>query len=298
MLGYFATREEALEELAKHNKTKYNVDQRHQTFEQVYTSWAEIHYKDISDGTVRGYKTAYKHCKNLYKIKFCDIRAVHLQRTIDEDCKTYSIKKQVRVLINCLYKYAYDNDIVEKLYNKSINIGKETTVHEKKIFTDEEIKEKLWKNVDKIDGLDTILILNYTGLRVSEFLEIETENVHLDERYMVRTERKLKQENGRVIPIHTAILPYIKKRYNKDNKYLMTIDGKPVKYYEYKAYIFEPILQQLDITGITPHCTRHTFSTKIDEVEKYDKLGIKRILRTRNARHNCTLYKEQYRNLA
>ena len=74
---------------------------------------------------------------------------------------------------------------MEKLYNKSINIGKETTVHEKKIFTDEEIKT-LWKNVDKIDGLDTILILNYTGMRVSEFLEIENDNVHLDERYMIR----------------------------------------------------------------------------------------------------------------
>ena len=184
-LGYFATRKEALEELVKYNKTQYNIDQRQQTFEQIYTAWSDSHFKEITEGSVRGYKTAYKHCQNLYKIKFCDIRAVHLQRTIDEDCKTYSIKKKVRVLINCLYKYEYDNDIVEKLYNKSINIGKETTVHEKKIFTDEEIKT-LWKNVDKIDGLDTILILNYTGMRVSEFLEIENDNVHLDERYMIR----------------------------------------------------------------------------------------------------------------
>lgn len=82
---------------------------------------------------------------------------------------------------------------------------------------------------------------------------------------------------NRIIPIHTAILPYIKKRYNKDNKYLITIDGKPVSYSKYKTNIFNPILEELGIKGKTPHCTRHTFATKIDEVES-NKLVIKRIL--------------------
>ena len=72
----------------------------------------------------------------------------------------------------------------------------------------------------------------------------------------------------------------------------MTIDGKPVTYYEYKAYIFEPILRELGITGITPHCTRHTFSTKIHEVEKYDKLRNKKNTRTRNTRHNSKIHKK------
>lgn len=53
---------------------------------------------------------------------------------------------------------------------------------------------------------------------------------------------------NRVIPIHEKILPYIKERYNPDNKYLMTIEGKPVSYYEYKRYIFDPILQELKIS--------------------------------------------------
>lgn len=184
-LGYFATREEAIEELVKYNKTQYNIDQKRLTFSQIYNNWSESHFKEISDSAIRGYKTAYKHCKNLYNIRFADIRANILQRTIDEDCQTYSTRKQVKVLLNVLYKYAYDNDIVEKKYNESVNIGKATTVHEKEIFTDEEIK-LLWDNIDKIDGVDTILTLIYTGMRVSEYLELETENIHLDERYMIR----------------------------------------------------------------------------------------------------------------
>lgn len=186
VLGYFATKLEAQAELVKYKQTQYNIDQRKLTFAEIYKDWSDSHFKNITEGSARGYQTAYNHCKKLYNIKFTDLRKVHLQRVIDEDCKSYSPRQQVRVLFNALYKYAYDNDIVEKMYNQTVNIGKAVTVHEKEIFTDEEIREKLWENVDKIDGLDTILILIYTGTRVMELLEIKTENVHLDERYMIR----------------------------------------------------------------------------------------------------------------
>lgn len=184
-LGYFATKKEALAELVKYNQTEYNIDQRKLTFEQIYKNWSDSHFKDISESGINGYKMAYKKCHRLYKMRFADIRAVHLQRTIDEDCETYSTRQKVRVLYNVLYKYAYDNDIVEKMYNKSVKIGKAVTVHEKKILSDEQVR-MLWDNVDKIDGVDTILILIYTGLRISELLEIENKNVHIDEQYMIR----------------------------------------------------------------------------------------------------------------
>lgn len=77
----------------------------------------------------------------------------------------------------------------------------------------------------------------------------------------------------------------------------MTIDNKPVNYYQYKAYIFEPILAELGITGKTPHCTRHTLATKLDEVEN-NKLVIKRILRTRYTRYNSKVHKNINRHLS
>lgn len=273
VLGYFKTKAEANAELVKYNQTQYNIDQKKLTFAEIYKNWSNSHFKDISQSSVRGYQTAYKHCKNLYNIRFADIRAVHLQRVINEDCETYSIRKSVRVLFNVLYQYAYDNDIVEKKYNKTVKIGKPVTVHQKQIFTDEEV-DTLWENVDKIDGVDTILDLIYTGMRVTEFLEVENENIHLDDRYLIGG-KKTTAGTNRVIPIHTDILPYIKKRYNTDNKYLITIDGKPLSYYEYKKYIWEPIMEQLGMNH-TPHETRHSTATKLHEVEKYDKLRNKK----------------------
>lgn len=127
---------------------------------------------------------AYKKCHRLHNIRFADIRALHLQRTIDEDCPTYSIRKAVRVLLNVLYKYAMKNDIVDKQYSKYIELGKPVKVHDKQPFTDEEI-QTLWDNVDKIDGVDTILLMIHSCTRVTEMLTLETAKIKLDERYMI-----------------------------------------------------------------------------------------------------------------
>lgn len=66
-------------------------------------------------------------------------------------------------------------------------------------------------------------------------------------------------ENGRIVPISNKIVDLVKKRYNPVTKRLIEIKGKSVKYYEYKKYIFEPIMEQLGMSH-TIHETRHTRS--------------------------------------
>ena len=282
-LGYFAKKEEALQELVKYNQTKYNVDQKKLTFAEIYKDWSDSHYKEISQSAINGYKMAYKKCTKIHNIRFADIRTVHLQRVIDEDCETYSIRKSVRVLLNVLYKYAMKNDIVEKQYSKYISIGKPVKVYEKIPFSDEEIEE-IWNNKDTINGIDTVLILIYTGMRINELLQIENAKMNFEERYMIGGE-KTEAGRDRVIPISTKILPLIKARYNPDNKYLIVDDqGKPISYYAYKRYIWEPVMEELKLPNPhTPHTTRHTTVTMLSNArgengEPIDTLTIKYIL--------------------
>lgn len=188
-LGYYETYEEALDVLNKYIKNKYDIDQKKLTFAELYEEWSEKHFKKVSQSTVNGYKTAYKHCENIYNIRFTDLRLANLQRVLDEDCETYSIRKSVRVLFNVLYDYADSYDIVEKMYNKKVDIGDPVTVHDKQPFSTEEI-QKLWDNKDKIAGVDTILILIYTSCRVNEILK-EIEDANLDERW-IKTGSKTK----------------------------------------------------------------------------------------------------------
>ena len=74
----------------------------------------------------------------------------------------------------------------------------------------------------------------YTGLRPTELLEIQTENVHLDEKYMVGG---MKTEAGkdRIISLNDKIIPLVKIRYDSNKKYL--INNKFGNHYTYGTYM-------------------------------------------------------------
>lgn len=273
VLGYFATQEEALSALVKYNETRYDIDQRQLTFAELYNEWSEKHFKKVGETTVNGYKTAYKRFESIHNIRFADLRTNTLQKVID-DCDKYSIRKSMRVLLNVLYEYADKNDIVTKKYNQYIEIGKPEIKHEKIPFSEEEI-QKL-KDNDNIDGVDTVLMLIHTGMRINELLKLKTENIHLDERYWIGGS-KTDAGKDRIIPLHKSIIPYIKDRYNPKNKYLLSDNnGNPIPYYKYKNEVWKPIMKQLGMQH-TIHETRYTLATKLDKVED-NKLTIKRLL--------------------
>ena len=145
---------------------------------------------------------------------------------------------------------------MEKKYNETVKLGKPVTVHDKQPFTAEEI-QTLWDNVDKIEGVDTVLMLIYTSCRINELLK-EIEDANLEERW-IKTGSKTASGKGRIVPIAKKIIDIVKARYNPVTKRLIEIDGKPVTYYEYKRYIFEPVMEQLGMNH-TIHETRHTRS--------------------------------------
>ncbi len=168
-LGYFRTKNEALDELSKYNKVKYNIDKKKLTFSQIYREWSEEHFKGISKSSVYGYTVAYNHCKKLYDKPFALLRTRDLQEVVD-DCSGYSARRTIKVLFNVLYKFADENDIVEKKYSQYVRLGTPVRVHDKKPFTEEEIKI-LFENVDKIPFVDTVLVMCFTGMRVRRTIE-------------------------------------------------------------------------------------------------------------------------------
>lgn len=110
------------------------------------------------------------------------------------------------------------------------------------------------------------LMLLYNGTRISEFLSLKKENVHLDEQYFDVIDSKT--ENGiRKVPIADKLLPFYKAWYEScpDCKYLLhTEDGKPFKYRNYFDSYWAPLMEQIGITR-TPHCTRHTCISMLSE---------------------------------
>lgn len=250
-IGWYRTQKEAEIALAEYNKNPYKLDNVI-TFKELYDQWSIKHYPTISESSANGYRNAIKHCQGLYNIKVPNIRIMDLQETID-NCPKYSIRKQIRVFFNMIYKYAVKSQIVGPEYNNlALEVGKEVKVHQKKPFTKEEIK-KLWDNVDKIPYIDTILMLCYSGARIKELLTIENANVHITngERFAIGGE-KTDAGRNRIIPIHRDTKKFFEKYYNQNNKYLLTIDGKPIQYNTYIRKIWNPIMEELEMEH-TPH---------------------------------------------
>ena len=167
-LGYYESQQKAMIALSDYNSSPYDITRDKITFEEVYEKWSKEHFAKVSDSAIENYSNAFrKYCKSLYKMRFKDIRLTHLQGVIDDCNMAYPTRKVILALLNQLSKFALKNDIVDKTYSQFIEVGVNEGKSNRKPFTQEEI-DKLFENVDKMEFVDTILIMIYSGLRVGE----------------------------------------------------------------------------------------------------------------------------------
>lgn len=270
-LEYFEKSKDAYVYLAEYNagvKVKEHISLTNQpTFSEVYELWLDYkqHLKKAPGAsTVRNYGIAYKHMAELHNRKFVSLRLQDLQTCVNKySDKSESTLSMIRCVLFGMYEYGLKYEIVEKDYSKLVDYqytDNSETLHIP--FTDAEIKQ-LWENKDK-QYIDIVLMLIYTGMRASELCGILTENIHLDEHYIIGG---IKTEAGknRVIPIHDGILPFIEKHYSPDNKYLLlnTVGNR----YQYAALNAKPWKTAMISMGMehTLHDTRHTCATLMKE---------------------------------
>lgn len=282
ILGYFESRSAALNYLADYHKNPYSIEAQSVTFKEIYERWAKVklvekdeeHPNGISRSNINGYKASYKLCESLYDMRFVDIKTAHLQAVMDNCGKGYGTRRKLKVLFTQLYSYAIQNDIIDKDYAKYVKVGeKEDTEDLHKPFTENEI-QLLWDNVDRLDDIDTVLIMIYSGVRPSELLDIENVNINLKERYM-RGGLKTAAGKNRIIPINKKILPLIEKRMSSHKYLILNHENQQMSYYNYRER-FGKIMEQLQLDHL-PHDCRHTFATLMDNVGA-NKLCIKRIM--------------------
>ncbi len=259
-LGYFETEEAANKALMEHQVNpiplKANI-----TLGELYEEWSNIKFKTIKKSTADNYRAAWNYLSRHAKILFRELRTAHFQIIINDlhqDSKSKSTMQKIKVLVGLLYSYAMENDIINKDYAEFITIPK-THKSEKEIFNDLEI-QKLFNNTE-LPWVDTILIMIYSGMRISEMLGLTRFNVDLETGIMragVKTEAGI----DRIIPIHPKIYPFIKKWYEKGGDYLICGEnGNGINPDNYRKRYYFPCLEKLDIRRLTPHSCRHTFAS-------------------------------------
>lgn len=278
-IGYAATRAEGLQMLAEYNNNPFDLKASRVTFQEVYERWSKEKFPTISHSNVKGYEASYKVCTALYSKVFRDMKLVDLQTVVDTCGKNYPTLKKLKSLFSQLYDYAMKNDICSKDYAEFVDIAKfrdkNPDKRDRNKFTKAEI-ERLWKLAED-SYYQIVLMLIYNGCRISEFLDLKKENVHLDEQYFDIIASKT--ENGlRKVPIADKLLPFYRSWYDGSKcEYLLhTPDQKHFDYRNYFDSYFTPLMEQLGFDH-TPHDTRHTCISMLTEAH-VDQTMIKKIV--------------------
>lgn len=258
-IGYYRTKAEGLQALAAFNDNPYDLVMSKTTFKDIYEMWSKDRFNEKTNiSTRRNYEAAYKACSKLYDMKMSDIRGYHLQKVLDNWDKGYESCKRIRILFNQLYKWCMEKELVQKNYAEYLKVPKPEEVNERMSFSTEEI-QKLWDNVDQNEYVPIVLILIYSGVRISELLNLEKSNVNLEEQWFKVVESKTESGRNRIVPIADKVLPFWKDFFEKSTcKYVFcTVEGEQLKYDNFKKRYWIPLMSQLHFKHTT-HETRHT----------------------------------------
>lgn len=230
------------------------------TLDDIWQIVLERSYKKVSDSTIASYKTSYKYLLPFKDTYITMIKIKDLQDMFDkfsENEMSYSSMFTIKVILKKIFDFAIMNDLIDKNYAEYIQVNDiRESKKNKKAITHEHIKV-LFKNADNGDIESKMaLIMIYTGMRPSELLELKTENVHIEESYVIGG---IKTQTGknRIIPIHDCIKDYLKDYIDSE------VIGKSYNAYAYKYFRNIRVLDY----DYTPHCCRHTFASLSEEYE-------------------------------
>lgn len=272
-IGYYEDWYQAFDALREYNHNPYDIKNENITFADMYRLYYKSKYenskKTFSKSSIYSVKAAFNNCSVLHERKFKQLKKADLQEVIDNCTLKHSSLELIINLYHGIYKFAIENDYMDKDYSQFVTINIKDDDESGEPFSQEELT-LLWKNKD-MPGVDTILIMIYSGFRISAYESME---YNLKDRYF-RGGVKTNAGKDRMVPIHNSIYDMV-----------AAYKGKPfyVKSTDYRKNVFYPTLEKLGIQTTlngkkhTPHDCRHTFSWlcdkyKVDDLSKHMLMG-------------------------
>ncbi len=277
-IGYFETRAQAMQALAKYHNDPTAFSQK-PTFAQLFDLWSEEAFKKGSKSKQYSYKAAFKTAAPLHNRRISEIALCDMQNILNNSGNRFQSKNNFKILCSSLFDFAIANKYLppNSNYCSALDIG---DIHKPDIhyvFTHSEI-DKLWAHTDD-DTIKIVLMMIYSGCRPSELLTLEKSDVNTSEHYF--TIKSGKTINAaRIVPIadktypffiyytnknpgSTALFSELKKQKAPLNKYHALFNTALDKY-SLLNYIRPETGEQ---KNHLPDDTRHTFTSLWSEAE-------------------------------
>lgn len=261
-IGYYGSKTEAKVALREYLLNPQKAKLERHTLTSVFEQMIEK--AKFTESTKKQYEGGFKKFPHLHNRNIADIELWELEELLKG--QTPAVQARIKKTLHNCYKYAVKHDYVNKNLAEFLEVESAAPA-EKEVFTLEEIKT-LWDNLGSSLHDDIPLILMYSGMRISELLELKTEDVDLTAKTFNITKSKTKA-GIRLVPIHEKIMPLITSRYSEENSHFIMNNGRKMAY--------STFLREYWNNKHTPHEARHTFITYLTKASN-ETLCIKRIV--------------------
>lgn len=279
-LGTYATSSAAVKALDAYLVSALPPELENITFAQIYEQWSPNHFATITKKASTAFSRAFERAKSLHTRKMKSLKTADFQAVIDSmsDKSRSSCEKQ-RQLFSQMCKFAMQQDIIDKNYAEFLVLPKAPPIKDR-VLTDEEIS-RIWTMVDDKRLGDTARIalgLIYTGMRISELLQLRRADCHMDKHCVVGG-NKTAAGKGRTIPMHADVVPIFAAWWenSEGSEWLIPSERGNARDADGVRKSFNSLMTKLGIEGVTPHTCRHTAATRM-AADHVPTDSIKRIL--------------------
>lgn len=264
ILGHYETSKEAKAALAQY--LEHPIAEINMTVDDLHKIWqSRPEYRNISKQSQDCYNAAWKKIPDSVRsIKMRDLRTEDMQKCIDE----YSEQSEtsvayIKLSFSRLYALALERDICHKDYSKFVKLPKKKK-NEVHPFTADDVAKIKKAAQAKIPYADIVLILIYTGFRISELLALTPDDYLPDEKLLVGG---LKTEAGenRHVPVLPVIRPYIEKRVAMGGEKIICKEDGSGYSSSYMRKKYYAVLEKIGVRRLSPHSCRKTCATMMVE---------------------------------
>lgn len=198
---------------AQASGTAPSVDKLSLTVGDVFEAWKAREYRKLKRASISSHNAAWNKRVSRFKSrKMRDITLDEWQSILDEDedmgLSQSSINNDA-ILIKALYSYAMERDIVGKDYSQYLDVPSVGAKHPRDALNDLQLAQLARLAADGFPWADTVLMLCYTGFRVSEFLQLTRFSYHPEEGGYLQGGLKTEAGKNRIVPVHPKIRPYL-----------------------------------------------------------------------------------------
>lgn len=264
-IGYFKTKKEALQALAEYNANPYEIGGKEWTLGELYDEWSKRHFEKIKDVTSTTIACSWKALEPLHNVKVKDLNFGLLQDVFDKSDKNRPTLIRAKSTLGQVLDYAVIHEYVgdgKRELIRHIEIRQENVNKlERTVFTADEI-DTLWEISGDNKFYQIPLMLLYSGLRISELLDLKAENVHLKDGWFF-VEKTKTAAGVREVPIADKIMPFFES-WGNGEYFLENTRGNKLTYPAYLTRHWKPLMKKLSMEH-SPHDTRHTFVSLLTE---------------------------------